>query len=566
MTSKLNLSLLFATALALGLAGCAPPNSEAGKEAQSATTEVRRGVLTSDVIESGTLDARKTVEVKSRVGGRVARLLVDEGDQVRAGQLVAVIDPQETELQVEQTAAQLRGAQSAVDRSSVEIAQRRITVRTSLARARSRVQQLELEVRAQPSLVSASINSARASLESAQRDLTLLSTVTQPNQKVQVQRDVEDAEASLTRARAELRRRDALLSQGYLAAREVEVARLDVVQAESRTVNTRERLNRLEREHELARQAQQKRIEQLQIEVERAQTNSISDPLKRRELEQARQSVIDAEAALRDVDALIESQKQQKASVDQISSQLQDGQRQLGETEIRAPVSGIVTRRFVQEGELVNALSSFSPGTAIMRIEDRSAMKVKLEINEIDIAQLQLGTPVQVRVDAFPGESLQGEVTKISPASTFTLQQDVNAAGSSDQVIKYAVEVTLSGADARLRSGMSAEVTITTFRKEGALQVRSEFIGGKAGERRFVLKITGEPEKEGEKPPTEEQTVEIGASAGPFTEILKGVQQGDKLLRPDSEFPDRKGLMQFGGGGQGGEDEEGGEDGGGQGG
>jgi HlyD family secretion protein len=551
---------LAAALIALFTWGCGPPGGDK-KDENDTVSEISRGLMTRQVVESGTLDAFKTVEVKSRVGGRVAQLLVDEGDTVEAGQLIAIIDPQETELQVEQTAAQLRGARSAVDRSNVEIAQRRITVQTNLARARSRVDQLELEVKAQPELTQAAIASARAGLESSERDLTLLQTVSHPNARLQAEREVADTQASLERAQAELRRRRALVDQGYLAGRELETAELDVKLADTRLINARQRLQKLPQEHKLEIERQQKRIEQARTELARAEANKIADPNRRRDLDQARQTVRDAEAALRDIDALIASRGQQEASVDQISTQLRDGQRLLGETEIRAPVAGVVTRRFVQVGELVNALSSFSPGTAIIRIEDRSSMKVNLEINEIDIALLELGTSAQVRIDAFPGESIDGEVTKISPASTFTLQQDVNAVGSSDQVVKYSLEVTLANADPKLRSGMSAQVTIVTLRKENVLRVRTEFIGGKPGERRFVAKVTGEPKKEGEAPPTEEQTVEVGITAGAFTEILSGVEAGTKVARPKTSFPERRGLGPGSGGG--GDGDENGEEGGG---
>src|SRR5205823_5832479 len=107
----------------LVVAGCEKP---AGADAKAdATVKVSRQDLSVKVVETGTVDAVKSVEVKSRVSGRLKRLLVDEGDHVKAGQLIAVIDPKETELAVRQQEAQLRGAVSQVKRTGIEAAQRR---------------------------------------------------------------------------------------------------------------------------------------------------------------------------------------------------------------------------------------------------------------------------------------------------------------------------------------------------------------------------------------------------------------------------------------------------------
>src|SRR5437870_3640895 len=76
-------------------------SATAKKSTDNAVT-VSRGDVVNQVVETGTVDAVKTVEVKSRVSGRLAKLLVDEGDHVTVGQLIAVIDPLETKLLVDQ--------------------------------------------------------------------------------------------------------------------------------------------------------------------------------------------------------------------------------------------------------------------------------------------------------------------------------------------------------------------------------------------------------------------------------------------------------------------------------
>ena len=104
--------------LGVGLKGARERSAGNGAE----DVKVSTGTLSREVIETGKLESVKTVEVKSRVGGRVATLFVDEGDLVEQGQLVAIIDPEETELRVKQDRARLDGAEASMSRLSIEIA------------------------------------------------------------------------------------------------------------------------------------------------------------------------------------------------------------------------------------------------------------------------------------------------------------------------------------------------------------------------------------------------------------------------------------------------------------
>ena len=76
---------------------------------------VERGTVEVKVTETGTIEALKKVEIKSKVAGRVSKLYVDEGSAVRQGQILADIDPTEINSQVAQIQAQLDGAMARHD-------------------------------------------------------------------------------------------------------------------------------------------------------------------------------------------------------------------------------------------------------------------------------------------------------------------------------------------------------------------------------------------------------------------------------------------------------------------
>ena len=205
-------------------------------------------------------------------------------------------------------------------------------------------------------------------------------------------------------------------------------------------------------------------------------------------------------------------------------------------------MSGIVTKRYLETGELVTALSAFSAGSSIVRIEDRQTMRVKLNVNEIDVARLAKGLTAKVDVDAIPDKSLNGRVTKIAPASIALAAQSMaqGAAGSTDAVVKYEVEIVLDQTDPKLRSGMSAKCTLEVLRRDKVLLLPIEFVG-KDKEGRFVMLAPATPTA---KPVR--KAIRAGASSGAMVEIIEGVKEGDKVVRPAYTGPPRAGFMQFG--------------------
>ncbi len=527
----------------LGVAGLAFQRFQAGqKDAEAAKkreVKVDRGEVLVQVVESGSLQAVKTVEVKSRVGGRIARLMVDEGDTVVEGQLIAEIDPQETMLQVEQNEAQVRGAQAAVRRTSVEMAQRRVTARSALERAESRLAQVQMELKIQPTLTNSAVAGARSAVAGARQAATELASITQPRERTATETALREAEAGLQNARSEAARQESLLAKGYVSRREAESAALNVTLAETKLRNAQENLGRLNEGQRLAREQSNERLRQAEAELRRAEANSIQDDVKRQEYERALKDVLDARAQLRDIEALAAGREQQSAQLDQLRSVLTDGQRQLRETRVVAPITGTVTRRAVQVGELVSSLNSFSAGTTLVRVEDMSRMVVKLEVNEIDVARLRPRMPAEVTVDAFPDDRFIGEVTKISPANTTAGAQQQSA----DPVVKFAVEVTLERPSPKLKSGMSAKCTMKVVDRKGVLRLPIDHIGkDKSGS--FVM-LPG-PDKAKPEKGAKRQSVVLGQRSDTFYEVVSGVTEGQVVVKPPFSGPERKGMMSFG--------------------
>lgn len=495
-----------------------------------------KGDLFVEVVDTGNIEAVKTVEVKSRVGGRLAKLLVDEGDVVTAGQLIAVVDPQETQLSVNQQKAQLSGAMAGLERQKIDTAKRREAILTNIERMKSRLAQMDLELKNQPALTQAAVNSATSNVAAQEKALDALVNVTQPNTATAVKNGVTDAQNNLRNAQLELDRRRGLLDKGYTSARDVESAQLQVELAQSRLSEAIDRQNRLPNEQRIERERQEKLLAQARSELDRANANRFADRSKQEEYRQAQQQLKDAQNDLRDLPSLMASQRQQKASVDQLRYLVADGDRQLGETQIKAPLSGIVAKRYIQAGELVTASGSFNAGTPIVRVDDRSKLLVKLNINEIDVARMAIGQVATLTVDAVPEANFTGRVTKLAPAQ--------NAASATDAVVKYQVEVTLDSSDPRLKSGMSAKCRVRTVDLKNVVKIPINYLG--TDEKGTYVMLAPADAKDKNAKPTRRE-VKVGVKSATELQIVSGLTGNEALVTPAYKGPKRQGMMNFGG-------------------
>lgn len=508
------------------------------KKLRESDYTVKTEEISSRVVETGVIDAVKMVEVKSRVSGRVKQLLVDEGDSVVAGQLIAVIDPRETQLQVNQSRAQLRGAQANVARTQIEIEQRRINSIAVVRQQELRVEQLRAETRTQPVLTQAAIRQAKASLETSLNEVQRLETTAHPNSRLASESSVREAQANFDNATSEYERQNALFKDGFVSQRVVENAELTLRLADVRLKQALENNSRVGTQLRLELEAAQDAVRRARAAYDTAVANSFQDENKRRDYLTAVAELAKSRAALKDVAALVQSKASTQASVDQIASQLDDSLRNLGETEIRAPLTGIVSKKLVQEGELVSGLSSFNAGTPIVRVEDRTTLRVTLAVNEIDTAKLKKGMEASVTVDAIPGKVFKGGVEKIAPASTAIGASTASSIVSTDTVVKYSVEIYLKETDARLRSGMSAKCDLVVEKADKALVIPIDYLGKEKDGTFYVAKpimtIGAKPEK---------IPVKVGVQTGATVQILEGLKEGDVIGKPEFKGPARSGFM-----------------------
>ncbi len=137
-------------------------------------------------------------------------------------------------------------------------------------------------------------------------------------------------------------------------------------------------------------------------------------------------------------------------------------------SKVRAPISGVITQRYVEEGVLVTSgISSFNAGKDLFQIGDPSAQIIRANISEVDIGKVKVGIPVRITLDAYPDTSFAGWIRHISPVGK--LQEGRN-------VVAFNTEVEISDKDPRLKPGMSCDVDVILAEEDSVLYLPLEAV------------------------------------------------------------------------------------------
>jgi HlyD family secretion protein len=218
-----------------------------------------------------------------------------------------------------------------------------------------------------------------------------------------------------------------------------------------------------------------------------------------------------------------------EASLRQIQDSLAEIESKLRDAVISAPCSGVVIARNVRQGELITAVSYYGAGAPIVTIGDLSTMLVKANLNEVDIDKVRVGQSVKITTDALPNRTQQGKITRISPASV--------SDPSSQGIVRFPVEITVTKGQGNLRTGMTANVEIACRRANKVLWVPNDTLFQK-GSKWYVTVVKGKAKKGPQQ--TKDRQVTIGLANDARTEIRSGLKAGELVQLGKSGMPERK--------------------------
>lgn len=194
-------------------------------------------------------------------------------------------------------------------------------------------------------------------------------------------------------------------------------------------------------------------------------------------------------------------------AVDQLKSQLDALKSQyrnmLENTVLVSPISGVVTARNYDPGDMTGAMPVLTVG------QISPVVKVMININESDLRNIQKGMPVEVSFDAFPGETFEGKIVREYPTIDVTTRT-------------FPAEVRISNPNGRIKPGMFARVNINMGdQKHTVVPDRAVVKQSGSGNKYVYVVADGK---------VSYNRVELGQRLGDAYEVLSGVNNGDVVV------------------------------------
>jgi len=457
-TKRKILVLLVGAAVIAAIVGFSLSARNKDTVAVEVDTVRRKPELVAIVSATGEIQPKNYVELQAEISGVITELYVAEGDRVEKGDLLLRIDPVQSETEFRAQEAVLRATEAEASNQQMQI----VAQRANLQRDEASVRLAEVEL--------------------------------------------EHARKSLEIARSTFERKQQLFEENLISKDSYELARNDLLAAESAFESAELRLQQVNKQYEVTKLL----VTQAELAYESA-----------------------------------------RSRVAQQRALLQRTQDLLGKTVLRSPLSGVITQMNVEVGERAVPGTLNNPLATLMVIADLSVIEAELEVDESDIVDLALGQPAVVKVDALPDRPLAGTVTEIGSSAITT--------SGTQQAKDFKVVVQLEDPPPILRPGLSCTGEITTAKRANVLAIPIQALTI----REFPVDVDGNlvrsttqsrksatSEPSGERPGDVERKefegvfrvengkavfipVQTGITGETLLEVLSGLEEGDTIVVGD---------------------------------
>jgi HlyD family secretion protein len=423
---------------------------------QMVTTTVQQKSLPISISANGTIKPERTINLSPKTASYLKQLLVKEGDRVQQGQIVAKMDDSNLQGQLIQARA--------------ELSQQQANLNKLLNGNRTE-----------------DIAQAQAQLGEAQAKLQELETGNRPEDIAQAQAQLSKAQADLQLAQDDLQRNQSLFSAGA-------ISKQTVVQKQS------------------ARDAARAAVNQAQaaLKLQLIGTRSEEIAQARSQVEQRQQALNLLKAGSRPEDVAAA-----RAQVEAARGALQTIQTQLNDTIVKAPFTGVVTKKYSDPGSFVTpttAGSSVEGSASNSILTLASTYQVVAYLDEANVARVKVGQPVKITADSYPDRTFSGTVSQVAAQATTT-----------SNVTSFEVKVSLDAAAQQLlKVGMSVETEFQVGQLNNAILVPSAAIVRQ--QNGTGVYVVGQDKQPVFKP------IEIGTTVDEHTQVKSGLSKDDQVL------------------------------------
>ncbi len=391
-----------------------------------------------------------------RVAGHVLHVYIEENQSVRAGQVLAEIDPRDYQVAVDQARAALEQAKAAAEAAAGTVNVTRRTgdagisqaqAEVSAARARKTMSERErASALSQVKSAQAAEKAAEAAAEMARKEVTSRTAA------------LVSAQANADQAREDAARMEALVKQGAVSTQQRDAAWALAVSAQANVEAAQAQVSSAESG---VAQAQQRQASLGVVQAEEAAASAEASVAQAQAA--VHQAVAGEQSSLSNPDQLGVRKSEAgsaKAQVVAAAARLEQAELNLSYTRITASIDGTVAERNVREGQYVQ------PGQPLVAVVPRLHTHLLANFKETQLRRIKPGQTVTFTVDAYPGLRFCGRVESISPGtgSVFSLLPPENASGNFTKVVqRVPVRIVVDEKESPnrpLRAGMSVVVTV----------------------------------------------------------------------------------------------------------
>ncbi|MBX9694057.1 MAG: HlyD family secretion protein [Cyanobacteria bacterium] len=375
-------------------------------------------------------------QISARVTGTVQEVLVSDNEHVKKGQVIAILDPTDFQVKVDQARAKLQSAARRAEADQVSIQYQDTTAKGTTTTAHGGV-----------ASATAKVSSAEAAVTEAKSKISIAES------------QLAEQEAELIRARADFERYKVLKAEGAISSQQLDVARRDyevAINARSAKKDGVAQANsQLDQAVDGVRTARAQ-LRESEGKVELAQAAHVQTHVNVKQFDVSRAAITEAEAALKEAEL------------------------ELSYTKILAPEDGRIGKKTVEVGQRVQ------PGQTLLSVVS-DEMWVVANFKETQLENMRSGQEVEIKIDSFPHHPFRGRVLNFSPGSgaTFALLPPDNATGNFTKIVqRIPVKVvfdssSVKGFENRIVPGMSVIVTVDV--KDDASKSLSTVASGRTG-------------------------------------------------------------------------------------
>jgi HlyD family secretion protein len=454
--------------LVIWLAGSAPA-------APTALAVVVRGPLVIGVTESGMIQNREQVVVKSQVEGTTTILwLISEGANVKAGD--PLVDLDSSKLQDDR-------AQQAI-----------LVMNDEAAYIKARETVVITESQGQTDVAKADLD-----LKLAQRDLTMYLEGQYVNDRAKCDADIQLSKEALQRAKDKLDWSSKLAGEGYITQTELEADKSAFSKANIDLQLADGNLSLLEKH------TRPRTVQKLQSDVEQA-VRALD-----RTKEKATSDMLQAQADKKAKESEYNRQQDRLAKIDE----------RIEKCHIVAPVEGMAVYATTGRANWRGNEEPLAEGQAVRERQEliylptTTRMMAQIKVHESALRKVKIGLPVRISVDAMPGQTFWGRVSKIG------LLPDAQSAWMNPDLKVYATDIEVTSDTNLMRAGMSCRAEIIVDQYPDALQVPVQSVVRVAGKTVVYMPTPDGPQL---------QPITVGMDNGQWVHVLAGLSEGQRVL------------------------------------